>query len=823
LKTIWDKGLIYEGRKVLMYCPRCETPVSKAETAMDNSYKDIEEETVVIKFKIKDSNDVILAWTTTPWSLPGNVALAVGEKISYVYVKVGGEDGHVILAKDKLQEVLKNHEYEVVKEVKGSELVGLEYEPLFEIDEVKNSGKKVWYVVAADFVTTEDGTGVVHTAVIYGEDDYALGVEIDLPMVPLLDGAGIFNNEAPDLIKGEYFKKAEVKIKKDLDDRGLIFKKEKLTHSSPHCWRCETQLFYNAISAWFINVQKVKSRMVDLNEKINWYPNHLKHGRFLNILKSAPDWNISRNRYWATPLPFWKCEKENCDEVVCVGSVDELREKAVNFDEVYKSEKVEEIDLHKHKMDLIKLKCKCDAEMKRIPEVVDCWVESSSMPFAEFHYPFENKEVFEGRFPGKYIGEYIAQTRAWFYYMHVMSVLLFDNISFENCIATGTILNDKGEKLSKSKKNYTDPWEIIDQYGVDALRFYLMTSVLMQAENLDFKDDAVKEIYNKVVNLLSNVLSFYLMFADDVGVGADAGAVGATKIDQPNFDHVLDKWILARLNELKKQTTEHLDNYNTVKAGRPIKDFIDELSTWYVRRSRDRFKAGNDDAKAAVTTLRHVLLELSKLMAPFTPFISEKIYQEVGGEMESVHLESWPEVSEEFLNEKILQEMALVRKIVELGLSARSEAKLRVRQPLSEVHYTGEKLSEELGLIVAQELNVKKVVSSEDLGEGLVIKENGELKVGLNVEITDDLKQEGVARELIRAINSLRKEQGFTIKDHGVLSIFTDNDFLKKSIENHKEVIEQGARVDVKFVESLPDDAKQVDVQDGVVSFTIKK
>ena len=364
---------------------------------------------------------------------------------------------------------------------------------------------------AADFVNTEEGTGIVHTAVIYGEDDYNLGVKNDLPIVPLLDSTGTFNKDAPDFIKGKYFKAAEKDIKADLEKRGLLFAKQQNTHPYPFCWRCGTQLFYNAISAWFINIQKDKKKFIKLNEKINWYPEHLKHGRFLNILEDAPDWNISRNRYWATPLPFWKCE---CGNNVCIGSVKELKEKAVNFNDVYKSDKIEEIDLHKDKADKIKLKCeKCGKEMQRIPEVIDCWVESASMPFAELHYPFENKEQFKKRLPAQYIAEYIAQTRTWFYYMHVLSILLFDNISFENVVCTGNILNEKGEKLSKSKKNYTDPWIILDQYGADALRFYLMSNPVMQAEDLFFNEKDVRDVYNKVINTLCNVAEFYGTYA----------------------------------------------------------------------------------------------------------------------------------------------------------------------------------------------------------------------------------------------------------------------------------------------------------------------
>ncbi|HBU07490.1 MAG TPA: isoleucine--tRNA ligase [Candidatus Magasanikbacteria bacterium] len=839
LKTIWEKGLIYEGRKVLMYCPRCETPVSKAEIAMDDSYKDITEETVVVKFKLKEQGTrnkeqlknvngpvYILAWTTTPWTLPGNVALAVGNDIDYQILEFADDydflnskkGDKIIIAKHdhieselfgngrihikKTDSTYRNANYfvnykknNIEKEVlfsskvlvSSADLVGLEYEPLFDIPAIHETGKKAWYVTDADFVTTEEGTGVVHTAVVYGEDDYNLGLQRDLPVVPLLDDKGHFNDKAPEFIKGKYFKGAEKEIKADLESRGLLFSREQHTHSYPHCWRCDTQLFYNAISAWFIDIQKIKDKLIKLNEKINWYPDHLKHGRFLNILETAPDWNISRNRFWATPLPFWRCEgvrsKEkgvSCDNVVCVGSVAELKDKAVNFDEVYKTDKVEEIDLHKHLADKIKLKCeKCGGIMSRIPEVIDCWVESASMPFVEWHYPFENQETFKKRFPGQYIAEYIAQTRAWFYYMHVMAVLLFDDVSFENVVCTGTILNDKGEKLSKSKMNYTDPWKIIDEFGVDALRYYLMTSVVMQAENLYFNDREVRDVYNKVMNILDNVLSFYGMFNTE----------NTEKMDYTESTNVLDKWILAKLNVLVGEVTEHMDKYDTVRAGRPIKDFIDELSTWYLQCSRDRFKDENEtDKQFALSTLRQVLETLSKVMAPFTPFIAEKVWFTVTGSKESVHLQEWPEFSEKAKveSQKVLDEMDVVRKIIELILFARAEAKIKIRQPLSIVeteNYTNLEPNSEMVKIIREKTNVKEVKFVEKFlvksSNAWIIKENGELKIELNIEITPELKKEGLLREVVRTINQIRKEQKMTIEDRVVVEYSTDDELLK--------------------------------------------
>lgn len=824
LKTIWDKGLIYEGRKVLMYCPRCETPVSKAEVAMDESYKDITEDSVIVKFKVKNpekhglpENTYILAWTTTPWTLPANVALAIGKDISYLLLAIGGEENKYIVAKDRVVEVLEEKSYEVVREFKGKELVGLEYEPLIDIPSIKEIGKKAWYVTDADFVTTEEGTGIVHTAVVYGEDDYNLGLKKDLPVVPLLDEKGIFNSKAPDLIRGKYFKDSEKVIIDYLDKQKLLFSKHAHTHSYPHCWRCDTQLFYNAISAWFIDIQKIKKRLIKLNEKINWYPEHLKHGRFLNILETAPDWNISRNRYWATPLPFWKCAK--CEHTFCVGGVDELKKHAVNFDEVYKSDKVEEMDLHKDKMDRIKLRCpKCKSEMSRIPEVIDCWVESASMPFAEFHYPFENKGVFEARFPGQYIAEYIAQTRAWFYYMHVMAVLLFDNISFENCVTTGTILNEKGEKLSKSKMNYTDPWVIITQYGSDALRYYLMTSVVMQADNLFFNDREVRDVYNKVINTLWNVYGFYDIYCQK------------TEISAPNFKKlsILDKWIVAKLQILTRDMAKSMDEYNTVNAGRLICAFINDLSTWWLRRSRDRFKGEESEKNAALYTLHFTLYTLSKLIAPFTPFIAEKIYQEIGGEKESVHLEGWPRVDKKLLDEKILREMDAARKIVELAHALRAEAQMKVRQPLSELRIKNYELGNEFTDLLKDELNVKEIKGVKDVtaGQGWVVKTETDLSLALCVQLTDELKKEGLVRELTRQINGLRKEKGLTINDQIEILFFTEDALIKQIIEEKNEEIKIAVLAsDLKLMEKdgKSDNLTEVNIDGVKVWLGLKK
>ena len=816
LKTIWDKKRIYEGWKVLQYCPRCETPISKAETAMDHSYKDVTEESTTVKFVLKDPTSknlpegtVALAWTTTPWTLPGNLALAVGVDIEYAIVKL--EDTHYIVAKDLVMNVFEGKEFEVTGHTFGKDLVGLEYKPLFDIPAMKEEGKKAYYIAAADFVTTEEGTGIVHTAVMYGEDDYRLGKELGLPEVPMLNEAGHFL-DIFSLTEGQYFKKAEKTIKANLEERGLLFAKKQNTHSYPHCWRCGTALFYNAISAWFIDIQgEVKERMLKLNENVNWFPDHLKHGRFQHILETAPDWNISRNRYWATALPFWKCDKEECDEVVCVGSVKELKERASNFTDVYESEDVTKIDLHKHKMDLIHLTCSCGSQMTRIPEVIDCWVEAASMPYAEFHYPFENKELFDKRFPGQFIAEYIAQTRAWFYYMHVMSTLLFDSNSFENVVTTGTIMSDKGEKLSKSKRNFTDPWIIIEQHGMDALRYYLMTSVVMQSENVNFVDREVKEIYNKVLNILWNVVSFYEMFASELVEGNENMV----------SENVLDKWILAKLHILIEETTTHLDAYNTVKGGRPIKEFIAELSTWYVRRSRERFKGEDEDDKQhALRTLREELLPLSKVMAPFTPFIAEQIYKKMNGKEESVHLSSWPQVDESLKNPELLAEVEKIRKMVEMGLSLRKDAGVRVRQPLQVCSVGDFSFSDEgLRHMIKSELNVKEVITEDVSGDNWQTKEDAGFTVSLNTDISPELKKEGLVREIVRAVNQIRKEQGFTREHEIIVSYSTEDTMLNEVFIEYAGDIQKS----VLAKEIKDGGEKDVTINNALVKLSVEK
>lgn len=819
LKKLWDQGLVYEGRKVLMYCHRCETPVSNAEVSMDNSYKDVTDETVTVKFKLRpgqkldenlETNNTIyiLAWTTTPWTLPGNVALAVGREIEYTALRIKGDSDIYIVASKLTEKVFKNKEIEVVRDkILGGELDGLEYEPSYEIDKVKNSGKKAWYITTADFVTVEDGTGVVHTAVIYGEDDFNLGQKIDLPQVPLLDSSGHYNEDAPEFLRGKFYKEAEREIKRDLDDRRLLFLKEQYTHSYPFCWRCDSPLIYNAISAWFIDIQKNKKRLIELNEKINWNPKYLKHGRFLNILETAPDWNISRNRYWATPLPFFKCEK--CGKSRCFGSIDELKKTANNFGDVYPDEN--NIDLHKPFIDELEITCECGEKIKRIPEVIDCWVESSSMSFAQFHYPFENKNEFESKYPGDFIGEYISQTRAWFYYMHAIGVLAFDDVSFKNVVSTGVILNEKGEKMSKSKQNFPDPWKMIDAYGADALRFYVMGSVVMNADNLSFSERELRETYNKVINMLGNILKFFEIYFEQ-------------KIEEFSFSRltVLDRYIVSRLEATLNDVTAALDDYNTVKACRSIKAFIDDLSTWWLRRSRERFRQSGEDRDIAMMTLGYVLKKLSLIIAPVTPFIAEEIFQKVKSDSDplSVHLMDWPKTEAGLYDEALESDMAKAKKIVELGHSLRAANSLRVRQPLSAVSFEKfNKNHEEFENIILDELNVETRRETSEMSQPKEMQLD-EIKVALDIALDDRLRSLGDTREVIRLIQERRKRSGLKPGQEIKASYTSDSESAHEFIkQNIKEICLQASLSSFNEDPSL-EDGYEVTISTGNVKIS---
>ncbi|MDO8667725.1 MAG: isoleucine--tRNA ligase [bacterium] len=765
-KELWDKELIYEGYRSMHICPRCETTLSQQEVA--EGYKNIKDLSAIAKFELIDEpGTFILAWTTTPWTLIGNAALAVGEKIEYVVLEIKNKElgikEKIIVAKNRL-EIVKG-EYEIIKKIKGKDLVGKKYKPLFDYyanDEKLENRENGWKIYAADFVTTDEGTGVVHIAPAFGEDDMNLGKEHNLPFIQHVGMDGVIKPEAKDFaglnVKPiDDTQKTDVEIIKYLAHHGLLFHKEKYEHSYPHCWRCETPLINYATSSWFVSVLKVKERALELAEKINWSPAHIKEGRFGNWLKGARDWSISRQRFWASVMPIWKCEK--CEETKVFGLVKDL-EKA-------SGEKI--TDLHKHVVDKITFKCeKCDGIMKRVPDVLDTWFDSGSMPYAQMHYPFQNKEKFENNFPAEFIAEGDDQTRAWFYYLHIIATAIKDKEAFKNVIVNGIVLAEDGKKMSKRLKNYPDPMVVMNKYGADALRYYLCASPVMKADNINFSEKDLSE-QTRFLNILLNVLSFYKMFAPSAAI---------ENLEKKDLVNVLDKWITSRLEQTKEAITEKMNNYD-LHAVREIPIFINDLSTWYVRRSRDRFKgdasAGSaqaTDKMRALKTLRRILLDLARIMAPFMPFMAEHIHQELGAETaESVHLETWPEVKKDWLDEKVLAEMETVRKIVELGLAKRDEAGIKVRQVLSELRIKNYELRKEYEELLKDELNVKNVTAK---------KGEGEISVELDTVLTDDLKLDGLKREIVRLVNNMRKQAGLTIKDKIVLNWQSDSVLVKK-------------------------------------------
>ena len=832
-KELWNKNLIYKGYKAMHICPRCVTPLSNFEVTQ--GYKDVKDISVTAKFKLKEQGEknkeflkningpvYVLAWTTTPWTLPGNVLLAVNKEIDYVIVETMETNkpltiekpginhnimdtaatvklNYYILSKDRVEIIFKDKDYKLIETFKGSDLVGLEYEPLFPYYQ---DTPNAFRVVAGDFVTTTDGVGVVHIAPAFGEDDYNVGRAENVPLVQHVSMDGKFVSAVTDFAGMEVKSKedpsaADVEIIKWLAANGKLFSKEKFEHSYPHCWRCDTPLLNYATSCWFIKVTDLKDQLLKNNQEIRWVPENFKEGRFGNWLEGARDWAVSRNRFWGNPLPVW--ESEDGDHI-CVGSVAELEELC--------GQKVN--DLHKQFVDKIEIK-KDGKVYHRVPEVLDCWFESGSMPYGQMHYPFENREKFEAGFPAQFIAEGQDQTRGWFYTLHVLSTALTSGKNpsipkkescpaFKNVIVNGIVLAEDGKKMSKRLKNYPEPDLILEKYGADAMRYYLVTAPVMAAEALNFSEAGVREAYNKVVNTLWNVVEFYAMYASPTTPTANAVTPPqAGGVSQ----NVLDKWILAKLNLLIKEVVENMESYQLAKAARPIEDFITELSQWFVRRSRDRFKSvsadatsdkgNNNDKQQAINTLREVLFTLSKVMAPFTPFIAEKIYQQMGGKKESVHLELFPECDEKMINTEVLEKMLKARKIVEMGLALRAEAGIKVKQPLQYIRYQSEELGNELEQIIADELNVKEVKFTAEVRaqDDRLVKEDGEIKVGLNTVITDDLKAEGLAREIVRAINLKRKEANLFVGDVAVVEYDTEDELLNKVMVDFAEEIKQ--------------------------------
>ena len=746
VKQIWDKDLLYQGYRVALYCPRCGTTLSSHEVAQ--GYEEVEEDSVYVKFKLKDEkNTYVLAWTTTPWTLPGNVALAVGEEIDYVVVESNKEK--LILAKDLVEKVLGD-KVKVIKKMKGKELIGKEYESLFP-GVIDPEGKKSWYIVSADFVTTEDGTGVVHTAVMYGEDDYKVGLEYDLPAVHTVSKEGTFLPSVKQWA-GRFVKDPEVEkeIVADLEGRGLLFSKILYKHDYPFCWRCKSPLLYYATNSWFIKMSALQDQLIRNNKEINWIPKHLQEGRFGEWLRGVKDWAISRNRYWGTPLPIW----QNKDgDIICIGSYEELRKLAKNKLDA-------DFDPHKPDVDKIVL-IKDGKEYKRVPEVMDTWFDSGSMPFAQWHYPFENKERIDKSlsFPADFIAEAVDQTRGWFYTLLAVSTLLDKGAPYKNVISIGHVLDKHGKKMSKSVGNVIDPWKIFDQYGSDALRWYFYT-VNQPGLSKNFDENILKQITRRFILTLWNTTSFFTTYANLDDFKPTDKASKSTNI--------LDKWIVARLNQVVESTTNSLEGYDALAAALEIEKLVDDLSNWYIRRSRKRFwrSENNKDKLQAYQTLYWVLKNISLLLAPFMPFVAEAIYSALKDKKDpvSVHLHKWPKAGK--IDDKLIENMFRTRKLVEIGHHLREQAKIKVRQPLNEFVVAGKSLDDDLVGLMLNELNIKKVTFKAKIKQDK-----------LDIKITPKLEIEGLAREIVRAVQALRKNTGLQISDR-IKIFYSDNDEL---------------------------------------------
>lgn len=753
-KELYEKGKIYEGEKVLMYCTLDSTPLSKAEVTMDaGAYQDVTDPSVFVKFKLENGT-TLLAWTTTPWTLPANTAVAVNKDFAYAEVEIAGEK--LVVAKELVAKVFVDEkhqplEYKVLRELKGEELVGLSYEPLLGVSRGKNA-HQVW---AADYVSDEDGTGIVHLAPAYGEEDFELAREKKIPVVHVLDENGLYT-------EGDWLGKnvweENKAIAKELKERGVVWKIEYVRHSYPHCHRCGTRLMYRAHPSWFANIADQKTQMLEQNGNVTWFPAHLKNGRFAKNIEQAPDWNLSRDRFWATPLPVWKTKS---GKIKVVGSYAELKELSG----------VELEDYHRPWIDEVKFTIDGE-EYTRIDKVMDSWFEAGSMPFAQFHYPFENKEKFEANFPGDFIVEYVGQVRAWFYYMHAMSVALFGTNSFKNVITTGTLAGNDGRKMSKSYGNFTDPNELMDKFSADSLRFLLLSSPVLNGEDFALHDKDVGDVARKL-SMVWNMYDFFTMYAEVDGWEYDPKK--AQTLSPADVANPLDKWVISRVHQLNEHITRNMDAYNLPDALAEILPFIEDASNWYVRRSRRRFWKSEDDGDKndAYRTLHYVLLKLSLILAPFTPFLAEELYQKLGGDSESVHLLDWP--TEFGVDQLVLDEMEQVRGYVNEGLSLRAKAGLKVRQPLASVTVPALGKFVDYEAILTDELNVKSVKTGKE--------------VSIDEKLTAELKREGLMREVIRYVQAARKKAGLNVDDHITLFLETGDKELTKAIEEHQETI----------------------------------
>ncbi len=762
-KTLYEKGKIYEGEKILVYCTKDATPISKSEVAMENSYQVDTDPSVFVYFKLENSNQYLMAWTTTPWTLPANVAIAVNKDLEYSLVKF--EDKEVYVASDALEKVFRNEkkqalEYKVIRTVKGKELVGKKYHPLFE-----NHGPNSHVVLAADFVTAEDGTGIVHEAPAYGEEDYELCKKHGIPVVSIVDENGNYTS-------GRWQEKniweVNKEIAKTLVAEGVAMKVEYIQHDYPHCHRCGTKLMYRAHPSWFMDIQEQKADMQSANKKTSWTPQVLRDGRFANIIESAPDWNLSRDRYWATTLPVWKGQRPDGTEVIkVIGSYEEFKELTGKSLDDYHLPNVMDVSFE---VDGVKL--------HHIGKVIDCWFESGSMPFAQFHYPFENDKKFESSFPADFIIEAIDQTRGWFYALTAVNVGLFGQSPFKNLICTGLINAADGKKMSKKLKNYTDPIELMDRYSADSFRILMLGSPLLNGEDFALSDKDVADVARKL-GMIWNMYDFFTMYAEVDGWEWD----GKTADPSNDLTSVLDIWIVSRLHQLQKEVDKNMQRYDLPNALKPVMPFIDDASNWFVRRSRKRFwKSDNDTDKSdAYRTLHFILVRLSVILAPFTPFLSEELYQKLTAG-ESVHLLDWP--ANGHINELAINNMAVVRELITEGLSQRAEAGIKVRQPLSKADVVID------SQIPKNELNEYETILIEELNiKAVSIKEGNNNSIKLNTKITKELSLEGLSRDVIRQVQEARKKAGLEISDRIFVDLNTTDKELAEAIKIHEKTI----------------------------------
>ena len=889
LKEIWNKKLLYKGFKIVPYCPRCGTPLSSQEVAQ--GYKDVKERSAIARFKVKDEDAYILAWTTTPWTLPSNVALCVNPEETYAKVKAA--DGYTYYMAEALLDTVLGKlgdaengvkAYEVLETMTGKELEFKEYEPLFDcaVDICKKQNKKAYYVVCDTYVTLTDGTGVVHIAPAFGEDDAKVGRSYDLPFVQLVDGKGNMTEETP--YAGVFVKKADPMVLEDLDKKGLLFAAPKFEHSYPHCWRCDTPLIYYARESWYIKMTAVKDDLIRNNNTINWIPESIGKGRFGDWLTNVQDWAISRNRYWGTPLNIWEC---SCGHQECIGSRAELAERSGNPEDA-------KVELHRPYIDAVTMKCpECGGKMHRVPEVIDCWFDSGAMPFAQHHYPFENKDIFEKQFPAQFISEAVDQTRGWFYSLLAESTILFNKAPYENVIVLGHVQDENGQKMSKSKGNAVDPFDALQTYGADAIRWYFYINSAPWLPNR-FHGKAVQEGQRKFMGTLWNTYAFFVLYANIDNFDASRYTLDYSKLS------VMDKWILSKLNSVVGEVDDDLGNYKIPEAARALQEFVDDLSNWYVRRSRERFwaKGMEQDKINAYMTLYTCLVTFCKAAAPMIPFMTEEIYQNLvrsvdASQPESIHLCDFPKVEEEHVDKKLEADMDIVLKAVVMGRACRNTANIKNRQPVNTMFVKAEyELTDFYKDIIADELNVKKVVFTNDVREftsytfkpqlrtvgpkygkqlgaikkylegldgnaamdtlqkdgalkftagdvevslteedlliemtqkeGYVTEADNSMTVVLDTNLTPELIEEGFVLELISKIQTMRKDAGFEVTDH-IRVAFADNDKIEEIAQKHEKEIAGKVLADALGVKNELSVAKEWNVNGENVKISVER